>query len=514
MLKGNLLEEKIITIRSGGSVRGVTLPEILSALGHGEEIEFTALRPHQQHPWHAFLVQLGALVVYRSGQSELRRSEQEWRGGLLELAGKSREDVWQLVVEDLGKPAFMQTPIPEGSLEDARYNSLAETPDEIDTLITAKNHDVKQARMYQARLEHWMYALISLQTMQGFLGAGNYGIARMNGGFASRPGFAVGPGLGWAERFRRDIGVWMEIRPRLVNDYGYKNKKGVALLWIEPWDGTASRSLPECDPFFIEICRRVRMICCGERLCARFGTTDSAFLDSKDRHGNTGDIWTPVSVDGKALTIGAGGLSYRTMTEVLFKGNYPQRPALQVRQEDGKEPVVVAQVLARGQGKTDRYRERVLPVPPKARSKLLKDDGVDELREFARQRIVRTDTAAKKVLRPALCALLQGGRDDLDLRDSRADQWIANFDEAVDRFFFDELWDSLALDREEADMRWDRRLTALARNHLDDAITSVSSSAARWPRTIARAELIFRGASRKHLPGAYSKNEGKEARDE
>lgn len=510
---GNLIDDQMISVRGRDGPRRMNLPGILCQLSSGENLEFTALRPHQQHPWYAFLVQLAALVVHRSGHSQLQQcSEQEWRDALLELAGKAASAAWQLVVEDLQKPAFMQTPVPEGSLESAHYRNIAETPDEIDTLITAKNHDVKQARMHYAGLEHWVYALVSLQTMQGYSGALNYGIARMNRGHGSRPAFGVSHGLGWAERFGRDVNVWLDSRLGLVKDHGYKNTGGMALLWLEPWDGSISHSFTECDPFFIEVCRRIRLVRDHGHVYARTGTTRAALLDGEQAHGNTGDIWTPVSVDGKALTVGGGGLSYRLMTEVLFRGDYRQRPALQVRQEDGKQPVVVAQVLVRGQSKTDHYRERVLPVPPVARSKLLREEGVNELREFARHRVERAAIATRRVLHPALCCLLQGGPDKSDLSDSRPRHWLRGFDDAVDRVFFDDLWAAIDLGQGEANERWDRRLVELAGEQLDDAIASAPLSDARQPRAIARARLIFNGASRNHLPGAYGQEE--EAKEE
>jgi CRISPR system Cascade subunit CasA len=54
--------------------------------------------------------------------------------------------------------------------------------------------------MTVATPEHWFYALLTLQTMQGFLGAGNYGISRMNGGFASRPSVGLAPSDRWGMR--------------------------------------------------------------------------------------------------------------------------------------------------------------------------------------------------------------------------------------------------------------------------------------------------------------------------
>src|SRR5690606_28027650 len=125
--------------------------------------------------------------------------------------------------------------------------------------ITAKNHDVKIDRIDRPTVEHWIFALITLQTMQGFLGAGNYGIARMNGGFSSRPCVTYASGLSEAERFRRDVRILLEQRDALIEDYGFAQRGELGLIWCKPWDGTTSLAFDELDPFFIEICRRIRL---------------------------------------------------------------------------------------------------------------------------------------------------------------------------------------------------------------------------------------------------------------
>ena len=68
-----------------------------------------------------------------------------------------------------------------------------ETPDALDLLITSRNHDLKQAVARRADPEEWIFALVSLQTGEGFGGAANYGIARMNGGSSSRAMMALAP---------------------------------------------------------------------------------------------------------------------------------------------------------------------------------------------------------------------------------------------------------------------------------------------------------------------------------
>ena len=504
-----LLTDPLFSVRNDAGERlRVTLPEMLAYLGCGEELEPLALRPHQQHAWHAFLVQLAALAAHHMGLRSLAWPAEAWQGALLELAGEGGAAAWSLVVPDLELPAFLQPPVPEGSL--AGFRNLVRDPDGLDVVITAKNHDVKADRMGSPEPEHWIYALVSLQTMQGFLGAGNYGIARMNGGFASRPAVAAAPDLRWAARFRRDVAVWLECREKLVEQHGFRSAGGHALLWLLPWDGRASRSLTECDPFFLEICRRVRLREQDGRIVAATRPTEAAFLDAKTLRGDTGDIWTPVQAHPqglKALTVGPGGFSYELMAKLLFGEDFPSRPALLVREDDGKEPVVVAQVLVRGQGKTDGYHQRLIPIPAKARRRLLSPAGTDELGAVARARIAQARQAQTSVLKPALCALLQGGPEKLDFRDPGARPWLDRFDAEVDRLFFPDLWEAIDAPREEHESAWNGRLRDLAREQLEQARATAPVPLARRPRALAKSELIFRGTARKYLPTIDSPKE-------
>ena len=105
---------------------------------------------------------------------------------------------WHLVVDDITKPAFMQAPArSQAGAKD--YQNRVTTPDELDMLVTSKNHDLKSAVAQRASVDDWIFALITLQTMEGFGGAGNYGISRMNGGLGNRPAFSPGP-VPWGSR--------------------------------------------------------------------------------------------------------------------------------------------------------------------------------------------------------------------------------------------------------------------------------------------------------------------------
>ena len=80
-LKFSLLDDALI--RSRTAARGETviasLPQLMVALGSDEVRDFPALRPHQRHPWHAFLVQLAAIALHRANLQEPLGTEAEWR---------------------------------------------------------------------------------------------------------------------------------------------------------------------------------------------------------------------------------------------------------------------------------------------------------------------------------------------------------------------------------------------------------------------------------------------------
>ena len=218
----NLLSSPIISINGG---QRLSLPALFTAMTRGEVLSFPALRPHQRPAWHMFLVQLGALAAWKSGAGELPDNEDDWARLLRALTPDyGGDEPWRLLVNDIRKPAFMQPPLPKGEelSSDAWANpdKIRRTPDGVDMLVTSKNHDVKKAVAKDAQLEDWVFALISLQTCEGVMGMGNKGIARMNGGYGSRPmlcfapaqkgGAAPHPSKWWAA----DAGRLLESRRR------------------------------------------------------------------------------------------------------------------------------------------------------------------------------------------------------------------------------------------------------------------------------------------------------------
>ena len=137
---------------------------------------------------------------------------------------------------------------------------MAATPDELDILVTSKNHDLKSSVASRAAPGDWLFALVTLQTMEGFGGAGNYGVSRMNGGFGSRPAFTLAPVEGLGAHLRMDIVTLLDQMGSLAREFPMR-PGGIGLVWTVPWDGARVEELllERLHPFYIEVCRRIRL---------------------------------------------------------------------------------------------------------------------------------------------------------------------------------------------------------------------------------------------------------------
>ena len=112
-------------------------------------------------------------------------------------------------------------------------------------------------------------------------------------------------------------------RSALLEEYPqyFKERDGIALLWIKAWGGTGSLSLDELDPYFIEICRRVRLVPKGEALIAKRAGSKRSRIDGKSAKGNVGDHWTPVErTEVKALSVSSAGIQIRPTIQAAVRG--------------------------------------------------------------------------------------------------------------------------------------------------------------------------------------------------
>lgn len=519
-MKINLLSDPCLEVRMvGGDKETLSLPGLLSRLQRDQIESFPALLPHQAHPWHAFLCQLAALVlegkklppVKEGDPASLlgRDSEERWRRRLRSLTSAWQEDEpWCLVVEDLQRPAFMQPPLDSGEDWSVLKKHVA-TPDELDVLVTSRNHGVKTARMLRSQAQHWIFALVSLQTQGGYEGAGNYGIARQNGGYASRPGISLaggGPGRQWA----RDVRVMLERRDYFRQDcrLPFDQRQGVRLLWLEPWDGKEASPIERLHPWFIEICRRVRLRSTGEDGIEAWRRGSKGMrVAAEELKGNLCDPWISIKAkDGAAFN---SRPEYAVMQEVIFDQGQYQPSLLQQfhPQVDWGETTIRFRVLVRGQGRTAGYQERQIPVPAEQRDFIF---GSRRARgaETARDLVDLAKAAEDKVLKPALLRFMQAAREELDYKQKETVSWslcrLEELDRQVDQEFFPLLWQCLELrwqgrDGHEATEPWRRWLRDQVRSHFRAAIERLPVSSAWFYRARALAEKTLESAVARHL---------------
>jgi CRISPR system Cascade subunit CasA len=452
-----LLDEPLIRwrCRAKGDTHCASLPALFAAMAANELRDFPALRPHQRHPWHAFLTQLAAIALHRAGETEPRANATEWRAALLALTPDDADGAAWCLVSPPDRPALLQAPVPGESIDD--WKNVIHAADELDMLVTSKNHDLKGARARRCEPDDWLFALVSLQTQEGFLGAGNYGISRMNGGFASRPGVGVTTLGSWGERWSTDVKTLLYKRDSLAEANGLAVDHGHALLWLLPWSGADSLAMQSLDPLYIEVCRRVRLEHLRTLLVARSTGSKAARVAAKDRSGVTGDAWTPVDIaEGKALTVPGSGFDYRLMSELLVGSRFKPGAAQElIGRPDGATLQLVAQATVRGQGKTEGFHERRVPISPALRRLLLGPQRAT-VAQIAKQRIDAI-AALRKLLWSSLVMLFANGKDD-DRNDSvsdKAGRFARPFEQREDARFFVDLSEEVETDDEQ---RADRRV--------------------------------------------------------
>lgn len=488
---------------SDGTIARLTLPGVFVALVRDEIESFAALRPHQRHAWHSFLALVGALALLAAGRDDLPEDEESWAALLRGLTPDyPHDEPWSLIAPP-DRPALLQPPLPGGRLEDLK--NLVETPDALDMLVTAKNHDLKTGVMAKAEPDDWLFALVTLQTMEGFLGAGNYGISKMNGGFANRAAISVAPGRSPGRHLRRDIRRLLGLRGARP-DSVYPASGGLGLVWLRPWDGTTSLRPAELDPYYVDICRRVRLVEQGGRLAARTGGSKVPRIVPIPG-GVTGDPWAPVVMDkdgSKVFTADARGFGYRRMVQLLFdRATINPSPLQMVAPDEGADRlVVIARALTRGQGKTEGYHERRVPLSNAVQS-FLRKEATDPLASVAQERVNIAGVVQNRVLKAALLALFENGPDQIDFRDEgagrRAEAFLKRFDEAVDRDFFPRLWEEFeeGADGEQVRRAWVAGLLRIARDLVDEADRGASKAVKRRYRARARADAVLYGAPRR-----------------
>ncbi len=503
----------------------LTLPGLFAALARDAVDSFPALRPHQGPSWHMFLVQLAALALRGSGQTDIFEGEAAWLAALRDLTQSfATDEPWQLVVDDWTQPAFLQPPVPDG----VTLGNLVSTPDALDLLITSKNHDLKQGVARQAEPEDWLFALVSLQTGEGYGGAGNQGIARMNGGSSSRPMLALAPlptGTGkdmtprLGARFRRDVTVLLDTYESELERYEFYAKNGIGLTWLAPWPEGDQMQLKHMDLWFIEACRRVRLTMAGGVLSGWKGTSKTTRINAKHLNGALGDPFAPVhKTDNKSFTLAGRDFDYGTLVELLLSGNWEMPLLARPAGYDGEleTMALIAEALARGNSKTEGFKSRILPIAGKISRAL--GTKREQLHELAK---AQTETIAvfDKAIGGSLALAAARGEREKRKKDhyTHAREAQRRFDHAVDGVFFEHLWDRLeARDKgpealEAARLRWARTLYGFARAAFETALPAIPCAGVFRPRAEARARRAFYGTIRYRHPELFDQPEREES---
>ena len=501
-----------------------SLPEVYADLIADNVGSFPALRPHQRHAWHAFLVQLGALALHQTGEAEPPADAKRWADLLRGLTRQYPQDEpWHLVVGDITRPAFLQPPATSIDRE-ADYKYTVGTADELDILRTAKNQDLKGAVASGGLADDWLFALITVQTMDGFKGRDNYGISRMYGGFGNRPAFSLAPMGGVGAHVHRDTGALLARRDEVMEVIPRNNIR-YALMWVEPWNGTKEEAMlpSELDPFYIEICRRIRLHVDSENhLQAKRANSKSTRVDAGQLKGMSGDPWTPINTTkGKALMVPRGGFTYRRIMDYLTPGDWKPpallKPTLE-ELETGQDMRLVARGMVRGQGKTEGYYERNIPLRTRSVRAFATEGGLESIGEISKDRIKQIGVV-QRVLRFAIEAFIVRGKADerprthKEIKKDRqyAEPWVAQLDRTVDEGFFAALqteFESDSEDRPRVRQVWLEEIVANARLLLLDAAQQVPCRSVYRYRAHAAAETSLEAGLRgpKGLPFLFTED--------
>lgn len=507
----DLLADPLISVRRQGREERLNLPVLLAALSAGEIEGFLQLRPHQADPWHVFLVQLAASIQARRPTPDLPMDASYWHDGLLDLAN-GETSAWQLIVEDTSKPAFLQHPWRPG--DEGVFKPKAMTPDELDVLVTAKNHDVKMARMSEATPESWLYALLLLQTTSGYDGKGNYGIVRMNGGYASRPIIVWAESLHPSRRFIAEVKQLIALRQTTCQQYGYRDR-GIVLTWLAPWEKSDHQyRITELEPWFIEAARAIRLRLDDKGKIMALGTTSNARqIGPKTlENGDVGDPWIPLNTTDKkkgrsALTLSSEGFTPKRVTELLFQQEF-ELTALQQPKTGTADGWFIGSCLARGQGSTEGFHRLELPIPAEARWALLDTATRETLGRLA-QELLKDAKDVQKTISAVLTLLIKGGPEQADSgRDANKSSardaiksWLEqahrDFGRDWEALFFPTLW--RGVDQAHAQVRrdWQQQLIKRAEKIVLSAAERVPMPSNRTWRARARLHGRWRAYLRK-----------------
>ncbi len=514
----NLLSDELISIEDPqGLALRVSLPDLLARLSSSRVKRLSAVRPHQEAAVHMFLVSLAFMGLEAAGLDALPEEPSVWASALRRLTPEyPGEEPWQLLVEDWSKPAFMQVPTEPRS--SASYKKEVASPQAVDVLTPGRCHDIKPEKMRSCaggNAELWLWALVSLGADACYTGAGNFGCFRKNGGYAARSHVRLAMGRGPGAEFRRDVLTLLERCGDLdsaANSCGVGTRDRKSLLWTQPWgDSDGQLALADLHPLCLEVPRRIRLARDPRgRLFARTATSKKARVSSDDSRGVVADPWAVVVRDPKGdkgwnPQLETGGVSYRRLAPVLFDRTAFTLPllALPTKAETSQPGVLLIRVLGRAQGGTDGLLEREVQIPPAAMGRFAQ--APDELALRSKAFVQAASEMSGKVLRAALL-VYAGGSSKADGKNkgfvAGVSPWQTEFENQVDRVFFEFLMDSVQAghDEQTALRAWASRLFQLASDVFPRATQALMTRDRSRVLAKSRASSFMRNEAYKVFP--------------
>ncbi len=498
----NLLTDPIFRVQASNGHGALTLPGLLAALGQDQVESLPGLQRHQEDALHMFLCYLAGAALVRAAKDDPRQDLGFWTEALRRMAGRTDDCAWTLLVADPTKPAFMQSPLASEDEFLKEFKTERYTPDAIDVLLTAKNHDIKSTKSMSPQTDEWVYALISMQTMSGYI-LKHQGIARMNSGLGSRACVSVVYGETIGQRWRRDTLKLIKVRPDLLRAPWPYRPDGVVLTWTQAWNRKTSLDLDQLDPFFIEVSRGIRLLWQDGRIAARTSTETAPRINAKSYNGVLGDPWIPINRNDpkkgeSALTVGASGFTPELLRNLIFEDGFELAPMQRPDRDQGDESFqFTASVLVRGQGTTDGFRTAAITVPGSAAKRVFRS-GPHRERLARLSKIALTDAAElqNRALKPAVLSLLQAGSERIDFEKREITAWwqqsARRYASAWGAVFFAWLWEAGESESDEEALRnWRLRLKECAWTGLTDAMSGYPGREGRRYRARIRSESIF-----------------------
>jgi CRISPR system Cascade subunit CasA len=446
------------------------------------------LQAHQKQAWHFFLAQLGAIATENRAIPE---TEEGWREALSALTCR---EAWNLHTEDLSKPAFMQPPVPEETLED--FSEIDVVADDVPSL--AKNHGIKKNRLIDSDAEHWAYMLVNVQTSDTY-GGGQGGYPKSSRGMEGRTLLATTPSLRLGPWILHDIHRMDRHAKHVADQYGY-DFSGFALLWTIPWGeppGNKSRMGPlspeQLHPWYIDCCRRIRN---GKKWSI---TTADHMRVQEPPGGQTGDPWAPINeTENEVLRPRDNTFRYDELWSVLFTGEYIRPPGFS-EVDDG---YIVFRAMPKDYTERTSIRERTIPFYNAASEDPFDTPDESQIAEEAQYRVEKAGEG-ESILDHILLWLLKDFGDYED-KPERERSRVRDLPEyvrqinalhaAIDTEFFKCLFNAPELTDEKRWRFWESTLVTILREQVQDAF-DVAERNRYWER-VAHARSILQNRTR------------------